>query len=101
MGHAITWTNIEKVRRDVDGTEVKIFLLDCPFEVCLERAGARLHHPNITEMSDETLRDHKYKWDFLDENDFPNAIRIDATKPQGVVLREVLGYLGYRDPPDC
>ena len=99
MGRAITWKNIEELRTTVGDVDVKIFLLDCPFEICLERVEFRRDHPNYSEITIEELRDHKYKWDFLNENKLPNAIRIDATKPQGVVLKEVLGHLGFREPP--
>jgi hypothetical protein len=44
----------------------------------------------------EDLDDHKYKWDYLNENELPDAIRIDATREPDDVLKEVLGYL---EPP--
>jgi hypothetical protein len=41
----------------------------------------------------ENLADHKYKWDYLQEHAFPEAIRIDATREPQIVFDEVFGHL--------
>lgn len=35
----------------------------------------------------------KWEWDYLNENDFPEAVRIDATQSQEVIFTEVIAYL--------
>ena len=76
MGHAVIWENVERLIASIENFDLRIFILDCPFEVCLERVDQRSMHPNYKEVTAETVREHKYKWDFLEKNDFPSAARI-------------------------
>lgn len=41
MGHAITWANVRQLRDTLNKVDVKIFILDCPYELCLARELAR------------------------------------------------------------
>ncbi|MEM7113358.1 MAG: AAA family ATPase [Chloroflexota bacterium] len=99
MGHEITWRNLRAFRAEVERsnaigqTAVKIFLLDCPYELCLARFATRTEHPNLHDVTFDDIDDHKHKWHFVQENDFPDAIRIDATRSQEDVFAEVLDYL--------
>jgi predicted kinase len=98
MGHALTWRNLEALRTDLKTVEVKIFILDCPYELCLERVAGRSDHPNQTEVTVDDLPAHKWKWDYLNENDLPQAIRLDATQTQAEIFDEVMAYLAdYRE----
>ena len=45
------------------------------------------------EVPTELLHGHKWKWEYLNEHDFPVATRIDATQSQESVFTEVLAYL--------
>ena len=94
LGHKRTWQNLENFRSQLNGVaEVKIFILDCPFEVCLERFKKRTEHPNIDDVTLDDLADHKFKWDYLRDNDLPQAIRIDATQTSQNVFKEIMEYL--------
>ena len=93
MGHAMTWENVRKFRDSLSNAEVKIFVLECPYELCVTRFASRTEHPNLKEVTIEDLDDHKYKWDYLNENELPDAIRVDATREPDDMLKEVLGYL--------
>ena len=93
MGHAQTWDNVRKLRDTLSTVAVKIFLLDCPYELCVMRFLSRTAHPNLHEVTIENLADHKYKWDYLQEHALPDAIRIDATREPQVVFNEVFGRL--------
>jgi adenylate kinase family enzyme len=92
MGHAMTWEAVRKLRDSLSNIEVKIFVLECPYELCVTRFALRTEHPNLKEVTVEDLADHKYKWDYLNENELPDAIRIDATREPDDVLKEVLIY---------
>lgn len=93
MGHAMTWDSVRKLRDSLSNVEVKVFVLECPYELCVTRFASRTEHPNLKEVTVENLADHKYKWDYLNDNELPDAIRIDATREPGDVLNEVLAYL--------
>ena len=93
MGHAMTWENVRKFRDSLGNGEVMIFVLECPYELCLTRFASRVEHPNLKEVTIEDLDDHKHKWDYLNENELPDAIRIDATREPKDVFNEVLGCL--------
>lgn len=90
MGRPEQWEKLKAVCLEVPGAKLIVFLLDCPFEQCAERFEKRLEHP---DFGTAYLHDHKYKWDYLNNNEFPNAIRIDATRSQDKVLADVLSYL--------
>lgn len=93
MGHAVTWDNLRKLRDPLRNVEFKIFLLECPYELCVSRFISRTEHPNLHEVTIENLANHKYKWDYLHETELPDAIRIDATREPQLVFDEVFGYL--------
>ena len=94
LGHARTWQNIEQLRSKLEGkAKIKIFILDCPWELCLERFAVRTEHPNIDDVTLHDLANHKWKWDYLNENKLPQAIRIDATQTQDEVFRSVNKHL--------
>lgn len=93
MGHAITWANVRRLRDSLNNVEVKIFILDCPYELCVARFASRTAHPNLHEVTIANLATHKFKWDYLKEQALPDAIRIDATKEPNEVLDAVLAYL--------
>jgi len=90
MGHSITWQNVAKLSKQVEDIEVKILILDCPYEVCVQRFYNRENHPHQGNVN---IHEHKYKWDYLNENDFAGVLRIDATKPVEEVFREALSLL--------
>lgn len=93
MGHELTWKNVEKLRNSLNDIETVIFLLDCPYELCLKRVHSRSEHPNLNQITADDLHQHKFKWDYLNENAFPEAVRIDATRPQNVVFDKVMLHL--------
>lgn len=93
MGQAMTWENVRELRGSLSNVEVNIFLLECPYELCVTRFAARTEHPNLKEVTVEDLDAHKYKWDYLNDNELPDAIRIDATGTSDDVLKAVLVYL--------
>lgn len=94
LGHERTWQNLEKLRAELaDTADIKIFILECPYEVCLERFAARTEHPNIDDVTLADLADHKFKWDYLNENELPQAIRIDATSSSSAVFDQVRSHL--------
>ncbi|MCA9954300.1 MAG: AAA family ATPase [Anaerolineales bacterium] len=99
MGHRQTWQNIETLKTSLPHIEVVIFLLDCPYDLCVSRVAARTKHPNLLEVTPENLHNHKYKWDFLHENELPEAIRIDATRPATAVFQEVMHFLNPKIAP--
>ena len=45
------------------------------------------------EFAAENIHDHKYKWDYLNDNELPDAIRIDATRTQEEVFADVMSHL--------
>ncbi|MFN8439190.1 MAG: ATP-binding protein [Caldilineaceae bacterium] len=96
MGREQTWKNVEKLRTSLPGVEITILLLDCPYELCLSRVATRTDHPNQVEVTTEVLHSHKWKWDYLNENEFPEAIRVDATQSQEAVFAEVCTHLTPR-----
>lgn len=93
MGHPMTWGNLNQLRTAMPDRQVIIFLLMCPYDVCCARVAARTEHPNQTEITVDDLADHKHKWDYLNDNDLPEAIRIDATQPAEAVFQDVMSYL--------
>ena len=66
MGHVLTWRNVEALQAALDQIEVKIFILDCPYELCLERVAKRTGHPNQTEVTVDDLAAHKWKLGLLE-----------------------------------
>ena len=72
MGHEMTWRNVRAFREEmstsvgksipIDQTAVKIFLLDCPYELCLARFAARTQHPNLHDVTLDNINAHKHKW---------------------------------------
>jgi predicted kinase len=90
MGREQSWNSIEQILSDVPGSEARVFILDCPFEVCVARFNARTEHPDLDEVDIHT---HKYKWDYINDNTFPSAIRVDATRSDEEVFREVISHL--------
>ncbi len=93
MGHALTWENVRIVRDTVPTVAVKIFLLDCPYDLCVTRVATRTAHPNLTEVTPAHLDDHKYKWEYVRTHAWPDAIRIDATRDPETVFQAVLNNL--------
>ena len=93
MGRAITWQHLTKFQKEVGQDAVQIFLLDCPFDLCLSRFEARTEHPDIDRITLDDIHRHKFKWDYLQENEFPQAIRIDATQSPDAVFADVLSHL--------
>jgi thymidylate kinase len=85
--------NVRQLRNSLRNVAFKIFLLECPYELCVTRFLSRTEHPNLHEVTIENLANHKYKWDYLRENELPEAIRIDATREPQVVFDEVFGYI--------
>lgn len=93
MGHSLTWRNIHQLKSSLKQSNVLIFLLDCPYELCLSRFAARTEHPNLDDVTVDDMPDHKHKWDYLNDNELPEAIRIDATQSANAVLNDVMMYL--------
>jgi predicted kinase len=91
MGRPQQWESIERVLSEVPGAEALVFILDCPYEICIERFSARTEHPDLDEVD---IHEHKFKWDYLNDNAFPGAIRIDATQSEEEVFDEILSHLG-------
>ena len=96
MGYTLTWRSLTQFQQEVGQDKVKIFLLNCPFELCLSRFAARTGHPDIGRVTLDDLQQHKFKWDYLQENELPQAIRIDATQSQDAVFAAVLRHLSPR-----
>lgn len=92
MGQVYQWKKLREVCASVPGAELKIFLLDCPFELCIERFKARTEHPDLESTARVNIHDHKFKWDYLNDNEFPDAIRIDATRTQEEVFVDVISH---------
>lgn len=99
MGHRLTLENIAALKTSLPFIDVLIFLLDCPYDLCASRVASRTEHPNLFEVTRENLHDHKYKWDFLHENELPEAIRINATQPATAVFQAVLQFLNPQIAP--
>ncbi len=59
----------------------------------MQRFAARTEHPNIDDVTLEDLDKHKFKWDYLNENRLPQAVRIDATDSPDQVFNTVMEYL--------
>jgi predicted kinase len=91
MGRADQWSSIERVLATVPGAEGLVFILDCPYDLCVARFAGRTEHPDLDEVN---IHEHKYKWDYLNDNAFPEAIRIDATQLEEEVFEEVMSHLG-------
>lgn len=49
--------------------------------------------PISTEVTVANLDDHKYKWEYVQQQPLPDAIRIDATCHPDTVLQAVLKHL--------
>lgn len=90
MGQAHQWEKLREICASVAGAELIIFLLDCPYELCIERFEARTEHPELDSSAHVNIHDHKFKWDYLHDNEFPGAIRIDATRTQEEVFADVI-----------
>jgi len=98
MGHSQTWKNIERLTEELTNINLQIFLLNCPFDVCCKRVERRHEHPNLHQVTAAVLIDHKYKWDFLEENELPLARRVDATLPKQTVFDEVFANIKESGP---
>jgi thymidylate kinase len=95
MGRPWQWRRIREICEKVPGATQVTFILDCPFEVCIERCETRTGHPEIGSVD---FRAHKFKWDYLRDNELPEAIRVDASRPADVVYHEVAAHLITRFP---
>lgn len=93
MGQPWRWGKLKEICASVPGAELVTFLLDCPYDLCIERFEARTEHPDLDEFADMSIHDHKFKWDYLNDNEFPGAIRIDATRTQEEVFTDVMAHL--------
>ena len=98
MGQPWQWGQIERVAAGVPGAEVVTFILDCPWDLCLERVEARSKHPDWSKCTVENIHRHKHKWDYVTDNEFPGAIRIDASRSQGEVFADVMSHLDPAHP---
>lgn len=105
MGQSWQWNQIKHLCALVPNATLITFILDCPYDLCIERFEARTEHP---DLGDVDIHDHKYKWDYLNDNEFTDAIRIDATRSQDEVFAEVVTHLRpkWRRPkknpkPEC
>ena len=95
MGYERTWQSLERLSSGLpDHVTIKIFILDCSWELCLSRFASRTEHPNINEVTLADLEDHKFKWEYLNNNEMPQAIRIDGSQPADKVLQDVLTHFG-------
>lgn len=93
MGREFTWRTLERLKSELpDHVTIKIFILDCSWELCLSRFAGRTEHPNVGEITLADLEDHKFKWEFLNENELPQAIRVDGSQLAEKVLQDVLTY---------
>ena len=90
MGRPWQWQQIEQICASIPHAQAVTFILDCPYDLCLERFNARTKHPDLGEVDVDA---HKYKWDYLNDNVFPDAIRIDATQSEDAVFAEVMAHL--------
>lgn len=93
MGQPWQWGKLKEVCSSVPGTELVTFILDCPYDLCIERFEARAEHPDLDEFAYIDIHDHRFKWDYLNDNEFPDAIRIDATRTQEEVLADVVAHM--------
>ena len=91
MGRPFQWEKLKQICASVPGARMMTFILDCPYDLCVERFEARTEHPDLGYVE---IHEHKYKWDYLNDNDFPDAIRIDATQSENEVFADVMAYLG-------
>ena len=90
MGRPRHWEKLKHICASVSGVRLMTFILDCPYDLCVERFEARTEHPDLGYVE---IHDHKFKWDYLNDNEFPDAIRIDASRSQDEVFADVLAYL--------
>lgn len=90
MGRPWQWKKLKEVCDLVPRARLVTFIFDCPYEICVERFNNRTEHP---DLGDVDIYAHKFKWNYLNDNIFPDAIRIDATQPQRKVLSDVLAHL--------
>lgn len=90
MGQSRHWEKLVDICASVPDARMLTFILDCPYELCVARFEARTEHPDLGYVE---IHDHKYKWDYLDENEFPGAIRIDATRSPDEVFADVMTHL--------
>lgn len=100
MGRKITWNHVERLASNIANVELQVFILECPFDLCVSRVELRTEHPNLFEVTANDLHDHKFKWDFLKENNFQQAIRIDATRSQEEVYQDVLSKISISKKPN-
>lgn len=95
MGESRHWEKLKHICALVPQARMTTFILDCPYELCVERFEARTEHPDLGYVE---IHDHKYKWDYLNDNDFPDAIRIDAARSQDEVFADVMVHLSQLFP---
>jgi len=90
MGRPWQWQKLQEICDSVPHARMVTFILDCPYELCVMRFAARTEHPDLGQID---IHAHKYKWDYLNNNEFPAAIRIDATRSQDAVWADVVTHL--------
>ena len=90
MGRPWQWQQLQEICDAVPHAQMVTFLLDCPYELCVDRFEARTEHPDLGQID---IHQHKYKWDYLNDNQFSDAIRLDATRSQEKVLADTVVHL--------
>lgn len=90
MGRPWQWEQIKHIVGLVQDAQMVTIILDCPYDLCIERFNARTEHPDLGEVE---IHDHKYKWDYLSDNEFSDAIRIDATRSHDEVFADAMAHL--------
>ena len=55
MGQVWQWTKIKEICDSIAGVEQLTFILDCPYELCVERANARTNHPGLGGLRTGTI----------------------------------------------
>ncbi len=93
MGQPWQWGKLREVVASVPGAELNVFLLECPYQLCVDRAMARTDHPDQEAWATLYLGDHMLKWVYLFDNEFPEAIRVDATRDAKIVHAEVAALI--------
>ena len=90
MGRPQQWEKLKHICASVPDARMVIIILDCSYDLCVARFKARTEHPDLGYVD---IHAHKYKWDYLNENNFPEAIRIDATRSEDEVFADVMAHL--------
>jgi predicted kinase len=90
MGRPYQWGKIKQLCTSIPKARLITIILDCPYELCVKRFESRANHPDLGRVD---IHRHKYKWDYLNDNDFPDVIRINASRLKDEVFTDVMFHL--------